>query len=102
MINRTVKRKTIGLSKEAFMYLQDRCRYERCGDHLSEKFKERLEKSFDQFAYKGYKEYYDGDLGGAVNGRWTSWSCDQVKKMLDESGLDYIEGEEKESIEIGL
>ena len=102
MTHSTVKRKTMGLSKEAYMYLHERCRNERIGDHLSEKSKERLERSFDQFAHKGYKEYYDGDLGGAVNGRWNSWTCDQVKKMLDENGLDYIDGEEKESIEVGF
>lgn len=102
MISRTVKRKTMGLSKEAYLYLSERCRKERIGDSLSEHSKERLETNFDNFSYKGYLEYYDGDLGGAVNGRWTSWSCDQVKKMLDEQGLGYIEGEEKESIEIGF
>ena len=102
MMQRTVKRKTIGLSKEAYMYLHERCRNERIGDHLSEKSKESLNGTFDRLSRNGYFEYYDGDLGGAVNGRWNSWSCDQVKQMLDENGLAYIEGEEKESIEIGI
>lgn len=102
MIQRTVKRQTMGLSKEAYLYLQDRCRNERIGGHISDKYREKLERNFDQFAYKGYKVYYDGDLGGAENGRWTSWSCDKVKKMLDEQGLAYIDGGEQESIEISL
>lgn len=84
------------------MYLQEKGKIERSGKGFSESFKAKLEKNFDNFAYQGYKTIYDGDFGGAVNGKCTSWTCEQMKEMLDEKGLAYIDGEEQDIIEIGF
>lgn len=92
------KLNTIKVNKESYMYLQKRHYTERIGKDLNEKALRRYERSFDNFQYNGYKELYDGDLGGAINGKWTSWSCNDMKSILDEQGLSYIVGEVKECI----
>lgn len=52
----------------------------------------------------------DGDLGGCVGdwkngyeeGRWTSWSCEDMKRILIEAELPYKDGEEIEYIAVSL
>lgn len=95
---------------KSFLFLQQKCRHERCGDCHSERQIERLRRSFDDLAFKGYKRLLDGDLGGCKGdwkngyeeGRWTSWSCNDMKKILDEAGLPYKDGEETEYIAVSL
>lgn len=78
---------------------------------MTEKSVERLKRNFDSFSYgSGYKELHDGDLGGCIgnweNGyeerRWTSWSCKEMKRILDAAGLPYKDGKETEIISIPL
>ena len=99
--------KAIGLSFEAYMFLQEECHRQRSetGKPLSARAIEGLINTFDNFKNKdGLKLYSDGDLGGC-NGdplhaweerRWTSWSVEDVKKMLDKKGLYYKEGYTRE------
>ena len=99
---------TILVSKEAYMYLQRKGKIERAGKDFSQEHLERLEKNFDNFAHDGYKKLIDGSLGGCIGnpenayeqGRWTSWSCKDMAKMLDEAGLDYKMGEPTEIIDL--
>ena len=106
----TKKANTILLPLESYLYLQDKSHLERCGKHGSEKRIERLKKNFKEFSYNGYKQLMDGDLGGCVGnwengyeeGRWTSWSCEDMKRILDEANLPYKDGKETEYIMVSL
>ena len=54
------------------------------------------------------KQICDYDFGGAVGEpeksweehRWTRWSCDDMKKMLEEAGLSWKDGEDIEHISV--
>lgn len=107
---RTRKVNTILLPLESFLYLQEKGYNERCGKYRTEKQIERLKRNFESFAYNGYKRLCDGDLGGCVGNyenayeerRWTSWSCEDMKRFLNEANLPYKEGKETEIIEVSL
>ncbi len=104
------KANTILLPLESYLYLQDKEYFERCGRHKSDKMIAKLTQNFNQFQHNGYKRLMDGDLGGCVGkpensyeeGRWTSWSCEDMKRILDEAGLPYKDGEETEYIAVSL
>ena len=104
------KTDTILLPLESYLYLQDKSYFERCGKYGSEKRIERLKKNFKEFSYNGYKQLCDGDLGGCIGNyenafeerRWTSWSCEDMKRFLNEANLPYKEGKETEVIEVSL
>ena len=102
MVSKTVKHHAILVSLEGYLYLQDRCKLERCGKHDSEAYVERLKHSFEQFSHNGYKRLMDGDLGGCENGRWTNWTAEQMSKMLTEQGLDWKPTEDVECVEVGI
>lgn len=102
------KSQTVLVPLESFLYLQDKQRFERSGKHSTEKSIEKLKRNFEQFSYDGYKQIMNGDLGGCKGKpenaweehRWTSWSVENVKSMLDEAGLSWKDGEETEYIEL--
>ena len=106
----TRKANTILLPWESYLYLQQKERNERCGDWKTEKQIEKLKANFENFAHNGYKRLMDGDLGGCVGdwkngyeeGRWTSWSCEDMKRILTEAGLPYKDGEETEYIAVSI
>lgn len=106
----TRKANTILLPWESYLYLQQKSRNERCGDWKTEKQIKRLKASFDNLSHDGYKMLMDGDLGGCVGnwengyeeGRWTSWSCEDMKRILSKAGLPYKDGEETEYIAVSL
>ena len=100
------KSPTILVPLESFLFLQDKVSVERLGKHHSEKKIERLTNNFEEFSYEGYKQLMNGDLGGC-NGkpekaweerRWTSWSTEDMKRILNEAGLPWKDGEEQEYI----
>ena len=95
-----MKVKTILVSKESYLYLQDRCKYERSGKYIPKSFKEKLKRNFDNLQYKGYIRIMDKDFGGAKNGKWTSWSIEEMAEMLDKKHLDYKLGEDMECLNI--
>lgn len=103
---RVCKSSTILVPLESFLYLQDKQRFERSGKHCSEQNIERLKYNFETFSYNGYKQIMNGDLGGCKGEpenaweerRWTSWSVEDIKKILDEASLPWKEGEEQEYI----
>ncbi len=107
---RTRKAKTILLPWESYLYLQQKGRNERCGDWKTEKQIAKLKANFEEFSYNGYKRLLDGDLGGCVGdwkngyeeGRWTSWSCEDMKRILDEAGLPYKDGEDTECVDVSI
>ena len=93
-----IKANTILVPWESYLYLQQKCRNERCGDWKTEKQIERLKRNFEAFSHNGYKQLMDGDLGGCVNGKLTSWKCEDMKRILNEAGLMYKDGGESECI----
>lgn len=101
---------TILVPLESWMFLQCKGYQERCGKPHSEKGIERLRRNFQEYSYQGYKQLMNGDLGGC-NGnpenaweehRWTSWSVDDMKRILDEAGLPWKDGEEAEYISVSI
>lgn len=102
------KERTLILPLESVLYLSEECRHQRIGDHLSDKAKEMIKKNF--LKHKDNYLVYDGSFGGAIGdpknsyeeGRWTSWKIEDMKRMLDKQGLPYKDGEEIETIGIGI
>ena len=103
-----MKKNSIRVNLEAWLYLQDTCHNQRVGGHLTEKTISRLTRSYEDWYKEKGKTLIDGDLGGAIGdpknsyeeGRWTSWSVADMKRLLDEAGLPYEDGDPVESINI--
>ena len=102
-----MKKKAIRVELEGYIYLQDQSSIQRSGRVHSESWRERIKQHYEWHDQKhGGHLLMDGDLGGAVGkpersyeeGRWTSWSVDQMKKMLDEKGYKYIDVEDVDVI----
>lgn len=100
------KSSTILVQLESYLFLQDKQNFERSGRHDSKEIAMRRTRNFEVFSYEGYKQIMDGDLGGC-NGnpenaweerRWTSWSVEDLKRILNEAGLPWKAGEEQEYI----
>ena len=90
-----MKKKAIRLTLESYLYLQNEGHKQRSGNDYSEATIEKLTKNY--YRYKNGITIASGWLGGAIGnpensyeeGRWTDWSVDDMKKMLDEKGLPY-------------
>lgn len=101
-----MKRNAIRVPLESWIYLQDICKSQRCGDHLSEKTIERLTNEYNNHYKENWHLLLDGDLGGAIGNpinsyeehRWTSWKVEEMKKMLDKANLPYKDNEPMETI----
>ena len=101
LLDKPVKRTsmTIWVPRESWMFLQARMQQERMGLELSVNA---------DFSHEGKKQLKDGDLGGCIGspenaweeGRWTSWSCEDMKKILDAAKLPWEPGETIEYFEI--
>lgn len=110
LMNRPERRKspTLLVPLESYLYLQEKSYSERIGKSRSDKAKERLIRNFEQFSVDGMKQLMNGDLGGCKGkpenaweeGRWTSWSVDEMAKILDEAGLPWKKGEDAEYIAV--
>ena len=98
-MKRTTK-KTILLSKEAYLFLQNKTKYERSGKNLSKEFIEKLERNFNNLQHEGYIRLFDNDLGGKENGKWTSWTCKKMADILDKEKLDYKLGKDTECVSL--
>lgn len=94
---------------ESWWHLESVSYFQRCGKDHTEKQKERAERNFECFAiHDGMKQICDYDFGGATGepersyeeGRWTSWNCEDMKKILDEAGFPWKQGDPSERISI--
>lgn len=100
------KAHAINVSLEAYLYLQNRCHFERIGKNLTEKYLEKLKHNFEYMSYKGTYTLHDGSLGGCKGKpensweehRWTSWSAADMARMLTEQGLAWEPAEDVEYI----
>lgn len=107
-----MKKRAMRVELEGWLYLLDQQGMQRSGREKSEQYKEKLKIRYEQYDKKyGGHLLMDYDLGGAIGkpensyeeGRWTSWSLDQMKKMLDEKGYKYIDVEDVDVISaVGL
>lgn len=105
-----MKARTIRVPLESYMFLQEECRRQRCGNEHSQEFKERLIREFENHYSEKGKLIMDGSFGGAVGdpknsyeeGRWTEWNVDDMKKILDEHSLPYEDGEEIDYINVAI
>lgn len=104
-----MKSKAIRVPLESYLYLQSIMHLQRSGKPLSNKYIEKLTNMFKSHYPKGIL-LMSGDLGGAVGDpknsyeehRWTSWSIEDLKQMLDEKKLSYVDGETVEYFNISL
>ena len=101
---------TILVPWESYLFLQDESRRQRSEEYKprSDRSLEMLHRSFKMNSHNGLHELKDYDLGGC-NGdprnaweerRWTSWSVQKMAEMLEENGLGYTFGAEKEIISL--
>lgn len=103
-----MRKNTIRVPLDSLLYLKEVCRNQRIGDSLSEKSIERTTREYNRHWNENGYELMDGSLGGAVGvpensyeeGRWTSWSVEEMKRMLDEKGLSYVDGEPVDVISV--
>lgn len=102
--------KTIAVPFESWFFLKEEQHKQRSeiGAPLNRK---RWEAVFGSDAIQSgpmacFKLLRDGDFGGCKGSprsafeehRWTSWSIDEMKEMLDKAGLPWKEGNEIESL----
>ena len=113
MIGKPRKVNTILLPLESYLWLHEegfKQRNERGETKLSDKSRDRLTNNFHQHKVKSTGLYaaHDGNFGGCngdphnawEEGRWTSWTVEDMAKMLDENGLPYEIGEPTEVIPV--
>lgn len=80
---------------ESYLYLQKLGRKQRIPERPehSEAHIKRMHNNFRYFNPSGKHHLTDGDMGGAENGRWVSWSIEQMEAILDEAGLPHERGQ---------
>ena len=96
-----VKSKSIFIGKEAHFFLDEESRKQRGCKCLSKEAKEKQWMRIPKV--DGLRNVIDDTYGGGdgtYHGKWTSWSVEDIKRMLNEAGLSYVEGPEVEYIDI--
>lgn len=81
----------IAVNKEAYLFLIERSRKERGCKPLSDQAKERMWARTRKNA-NGKRVLDDESLGGGDGtyyGKWTSWTCEDLKKLLTEGGHEW-------------
>lgn len=95
-----MKRETILIGREAHEYLADKQRKERGFNDLSQEVKDKRWRRMTMHTHYPDKRIVTNDSygggDGMKNGKWWSWSLTDIKKMLDEAGYSYEQGEEEE------
>ena len=92
----------IGVTKEAYFYLNRISRQQRGCKPLTEVQEDKMWKR----CYKnkdGLKVLDDNSIGGGdgtYDGRWTTWNVNTLRQMLTEGGFTYIELGTQEYINI--
>lgn len=96
-----MKRETILIGREAHEYLADKQRKEHGYKELSQEAKDKMWRRITMYnrSHPDKRIVTDDSYGGGdgtKNGKWWSWSLADIKKMLDEAGYSYEQGEEEE------
>lgn len=88
---------TIWISREAYMYLDRESRKQRGCKELSPEGEERLWRRLSRYNVKDGKIRVDDNSlcggDGTYDGMWWSWKVSTLKKMLDEAGFTYKDGD---------
>lgn len=89
-----MKVKSLLVDLQGYLFLQEKSHKERGGE-VTENFKNIVEANFNYLSFnlgrRKVVEILDRNLGGASAGKWTSWSVDEMAKMLAEQGMFYAE-----------
>ena len=99
-------RKTIWISKEAYFYLNRIERQQRGCKQLSAESEERVWNRIPDFRKRCDLVLVDDDSfgggDGTYYGRWWSWDVETLKKMLDDAGYTYEDGEPEKCLSVDL
>lgn len=103
-----MRKRAIKMPLESRLYLEDQLHLQRGGHHTSEKTIAYITRLAERPYNKNGFVIMDGDLGGAIGnplnsyeeGRWTSWTIEDMKRMLDEQGLPYFDEEPIDVIDV--
>lgn len=91
-----MKQKTIFMNLEGYVYLCSRQRTER-GYEVNQSNIDFWTKVFEKENRDGFIDISDKGLGGGIGSTnwntWTSWSVEDMAKMLNEKKLPYKFGE---------
>ena len=91
-MKQTVRKvKVIGITKEGYLFLQNKMCEKRLGRPLSESSRERLERNYIGDLGNGWRGYYNRDL---------DWTCEEVRAILTEQGFPIKEVDDIECIEL--
>lgn len=101
MKNVVATSETIMIGREAYFFLREEERKQRGCKPLTPESEERIWNRITKRdgLYQCTNDSFGGG-DGTYNGRWWSWPVATVKKMLDEAGLEYQEGETVEFIRV--
>ena len=109
MKNVVRKTKVIKVPFESHEHLHRMQWQQRSDKPYLDSFTERHRRYFNIGAdANGLKSVHDGDFGGCngrkenawEEGRWTSWSVDEMKRILDKAVLPYKDSGETEVIDV--
>ena len=88
----------IAVNKEAFLYLDSLMRKERgckpLNDQAKDMFWKRVMQCSASRTPEGLKILDDESMGGGDGtyyGKWTNWTCEDLKKLLAEAGHEWKE-----------
>ena len=103
-----MRKRAIRIPLESRLYLEDQLHLQRGGHHSSERIIDHIIKESQKPYNQNGFVIMDGDLGGAIGdplnsyeeGRWTSWTIEDMKRMLDEQGLPYFDEEPIDVIDV--
>lgn len=103
-----MKSKSIRIPLESRLYLADQQTLQRGGHHISKSTIERITNESKRTYNKNGFVVMNGDFGGAVGkpensyeeGRWTSWTIETMKEMLDKVKLPWYDNEDIECMDV--
>ena len=95
---------TLIISKDAYRFLRNEMCIQRGGKGLTDEQQERRYRSALK-TEDGRVIVSDDSLGGGdgtKHGRWISWNCADLKRMLDDAGFAYEDGKPVEAIRVSI
>lgn len=83
-----MNKKSLKVNLESYLYLQEQCKLQRLGKKLTDNQIKRLTKNYYSNYLNGIN-LTDGQLGGAKDNKWTSWTIEDMKDLLEKANLKY-------------
>lgn len=94
---------TIWVGKESYMYLNRISRKQRGCKPLTEEAENRMWDRITGYGEQTEKRLDNDSMGGGDGtyyGVWTSWTTEDMKRLLEEGNLSYRNGETIEKIHV--